>query len=132
MGKRLKKGLFFAGCGISIIGIIGLGVIGFSNTPYDVRGMLILLSMALLAVGILIGTYGFTYETKEEKKARIESYKEWNSKGVPLAFERTGKEKDLPANHEDQLSGLEILDKRYVLGDITREQYLLMKEDLKH
>ncbi len=30
------------------------------------------------------------------------------------------------------MSGLELLDKRYVLGEITREQYLLMKEDLKH
>lgn len=128
----MKEDLFYAGCAISIIGIIGLGAIGFSNILYDIRGTLILSSMAILAIGIIIGTYAFTYETREEKEARIAGYDKWNSRGIPLAFDRQGKEKDLLMNAEDQASTVEILEKRYAQGEITREQYLLMKEDLKH
>lgn len=131
LGERMKEDLFRAGCAIFIIGFIGLGILLFSNATFDLRPIFSLISMAMIAGGIVIGTYAFLYETKEEKEARIEGYNKWNSRSVPITPERSN-ENDLPSNSDDQRSSLEILEVRYAHGEITREQYLLMKEDLKH
>lgn len=103
--------------------LTGLGMIGtvIDYLYLDVNLLIPFFFIIILAIGIMIGTYGYFYETKEERTARMKGYDQWN-----LGHTKRGRS----IGSEEQMSDLEILGSRYAKGEISRDQYLTMKEEL--
>ncbi|MBI0582666.1 MAG: SHOCT domain-containing protein [Methanomassiliicoccus sp.] len=119
---------------MTALGMMGLIIISFwsvNQISDSTRSWLSLLFLSLVPIGISVGIYGLVYETREEHRVRMDAYERAMYGDVAPACGRYVQEGTAPGSSDGGRDDLAILNKRYARGEITREQYLVMKQDLK-